>query len=75
MTEKKRMTEEESYQAMFYFLQKWYEMTKSDDVGEILGLMEYLSDGEPADPVMWDNWQDAIEKVRLHGKPPPKELL
>ena len=68
------MTEKEGYQALFYFLEKWYGITKSDDIGEILSLMECLEDGEPADPVMWDYWQKAIEKAKLQGSPPTKKL-
>ena len=38
----------------FYFISKWYEITKSDDIGELLSMMQGLEDGEPADPAMWD---------------------
>lgn len=68
------ITEKEGYNAMFYFIDKWYKMTKSDDIGEILSLMESLEDGEPADPIIWYDWQEAIKKVRENGNPPIKKL-
>ena len=68
------MNKKEAYEALFYFLEKWYNITKSDDIGEMLSLMEYLEDGKPADPVMWDYWIEAIEKVKSKGSPPIKVL-
>ena len=68
------MTEKEGYNTAFYFLQKWYEITKSDDIGELLSLMEPLDDGEPADPIMLDYWKDAFEKAKKEGRLPKKEL-
>ncbi len=68
------MTNEEGYQAVSYFLSEWYKITKSDDVGEILSLMECLEDGKPADPAMWDMWKESIEKVKKNGAPPVKRI-
>lgn len=68
------MTNKESYNAVFHFLYKWYEITKSDDIGELLSLMEPLEDGEPADPAMWDYWLEAINIMREKGAPDNKTL-
>ena len=69
-----KMKIKEGYEAMIYFLTNWYAITKSDDIGEILSLMESLEDGKPADSIMWDYWEEAIEKVRKNGEPPIKVL-
>ena len=68
------MTEKQGFDSAFYFLLKWYGITKSDDIGELLSLMECLDDGEPADPVMWDYWKEAFEKVKKEGRPSIKKL-
>ena len=48
-----------AYQAMFRFLEKYYERTQSDDVGALLGSMSLMEDGMPADSAMWQEWQEA----------------
>ena len=68
------MTEKQGFNTAFYFLLKWYKVSKSDDIAELLSLMEPLDDGEPADPVMWDYWKESIEKVKKDGRPPTKKL-
>lgn len=49
-------------------------MTKSDEIGEILSFMECLEDSEPADPVIWYDWEEAIAKAKIEGKAPTKKL-
>ena len=58
------LNEKEAYLAMFSFLEHWYEMTKSDDVGSLLGSMPFLQDGSTADPALWSDWEAAIQMVR-----------
>ena len=53
----------EAYQAMFRFIEMYYERTQADDIGAILGSMSILEDGKPADGVMWQEWLDAISEV------------
>lgn len=55
------MTQEQAYRAMFSFLEKYYEATNADDVGALLGSMNLLDDGRPADPAMWADWCKAVE--------------
>ena len=52
----------EAYSAMFYFLEDIYLRTKSDELGGILGTLAMLDDGQPADPAVWEEWEQAIEK-------------
>jgi hypothetical protein len=55
-----QLTEKEAYAAMYAYLEKLYEITKSDDVGGLLGSMSMLSDGSTADPAIWDEWIECI---------------
>lgn len=51
----------DAYKAMYYFLDKTYRLTKSDDLGSLLGWMSTLDDGTTADPAVWSDWLEAIE--------------
>ena len=57
---------EEAYQAMFYYLENLYELTKSSDLGGFLGSMTLLDDNKPIDPATWEDWINAIEKMKLN---------
>ena len=58
----------EAFEAMKDFLDKFYQKTKSDDVGSLLGDLSLLSDGCTADPAAWDDWLNTIKKVALPGQ-------
>lgn len=58
------LTKKEAYLAMFAFLDEYYNLTKSDDIGGLLGSMSLLADGHPADPAMLEDWLEAIDKVK-----------
>jgi hypothetical protein len=58
------LTEKEAYTAMYAYLVKIYEITKSDDLGSLLGSMSTLANGETADPAIWDDWLKCIEEVK-----------
>lgn len=58
------LTKQEAYLAMFAFLDEYYDITKSEDIGALLGNMSLLEDGYPADPTMLEDWLRAIEKVQ-----------
>jgi len=51
---------------MFFFLEKEYEMTKSDDIGGLLSSLDWTiwADGGSADPAAWKDWLDAVKKMR-----------
>jgi len=42
-------------------------MTKSDDIGSLLGSMSLLEDGRTADPAIESDWLKAVEKA-LEGE-------
>ena len=58
------MDERTAYAAMYEFLVDYYERTKSDDVGALLGGMSLLADGTPADPAVWSIWMESVAKAK-----------
>jgi hypothetical protein len=58
-----KLTIEQAYLAMYYFLDDLYERTHSDDLGGFLGGFRLLNDGKPADPAAWSDWMTATNKV------------
>lgn len=54
----------EAYDTMVEFLGMYYKMTKSDDVGSLLGGMMFLEDGSTMDPAAWSDWLECVEKVK-----------
>ena len=61
---KVKLTKLQAYNAMVKFLDIYYEQTKSDDVGSLLGGMSFLSDDSTADPAAWEDWTDSINAYR-----------
>jgi hypothetical protein len=59
-----KLTKKEAYLAMYSFLENEYEMTKSDDIGSLLGGMSLLQDGSTADPAAWSDWENSINRVK-----------
>lgn len=60
------LTEREAYDAMFQFLEAYFERggRQSDDLAILLGSALMNSDGVPMDPGFWQDWLDAIAKAR-----------
>ena len=56
--------EKTAYSAMYEFLVEYYERTKSDDVGALLGGMSLLADGNTADPAIWADWMNSVAKAK-----------
>jgi len=59
------MTIKEAYIAMQYFLEQFYERTGSDDVGGLLGDMTLINDEQTMDPATWNDWINAVKKMKL----------
>ena len=57
------MDDRTTYTAMYEFLVGYYERTKSDDVGALLGGMSLLADGDTADSAMWSDWLECVAKA------------
>lgn len=58
-----KLTLKEAYAAMYAYLEEYYARTGSDDIGSLLGGMSLLSDGSPADPAAWEDWECAVRRV------------
>lgn len=63
-----KLSDEQSYAAMYYFLEQIYKRTKSDYLGGLLGSMSVLEDGAPADAAITKDWFEAVEFARGGGK-------
>ena len=50
-----------AFVAMVKFLERYYEMTRADDVGALLGGLSLLPDGDPADPGFKREWIEAVK--------------
>lgn len=73
MSEQK-LTIEQAYRAMFYFLEEEYERTKADELGGLLSSLSWEITGGhgPADPGAWQDWQGAVQKaLTLHDNVSP----
>lgn len=77
MMSEQKLTVEQAYRAMFYFLEHEYELTKSDELGGMLGSLSWqIWEGgqEPADPAAWQDWQDAVQKAcTTHENAAPRD--
>lgn len=58
------ITVREAYLAMYdYWLIAW-KRTRSDDIGNLLGDLSFLSNGSTADPQAWGDWLESLERAR-----------
>lgn len=57
------LSEKEAYKAMILFLEKYYFISKSDDIGSLLGSMMILEDGKPVDSALWYEWLESINQI------------
>ena len=53
-----------AYKVMYEFMDRYYWKTKADDIGGLVSIMSFLCDGGTADPAIWYDWVDAVEKVK-----------
>lgn len=60
------LTVEQAYRAMFYFLEREFELTGADEIGGLLSSLSWKiwDQGGPADPAAWQDWLDAVDKAR-----------
>ena len=60
----KTLTLDEAYDAMVDYLEKYYEKTKSDDLGSLLDDMALLADEKPLDSAVLSDWNQSICKIK-----------
>ncbi len=58
----------EAYKSMSLFLDNYYKHTKSDDVGSLLGGIQFSDDNSTMDPAAWDDWVNCVMKVSKKQK-------
>ena len=64
------------YKVMLSYLDKIWELTKSDSLAALLGSMVLLSDGYPIDVAIKNDWNRAVEiaKAQAANNAPMSEL-
>jgi hypothetical protein len=62
----KMLSVEQAFQAMFIFLNAYYERTQGQaELGSVLSDIQInRQDGMPGDPAAWGDWLAAVEAVR-----------
>ena len=60
---------EDSYDSIVNFLDKYYQTTKSDDAGSLLGCMMLIEHNSTFDAAIWEDWFDALHFIK------PNEIL
>ena len=60
----KTLTLDDAYDAMVDYLEKYYEKTKSDDIGLLVGDMMLFDDGISTDPAALDDWNQSVCKIK-----------
>jgi hypothetical protein len=59
------MDSKTAYLAMFDFLERYYQMTQSDDIGGLLGSMSLVEDEQvTADPAIWSDWEASLARAK-----------
>lgn len=54
----------DAFKSMYYFLKKYYDQTASDDVGSLLGDLQFSDDNITMDPTAWHDWLDCVGEVK-----------
>lgn len=60
------ITDKQGYEAMILTLKYYFELTKSDDLTDILSAGEYVENDTPADPIFWYYYQESIAKIKAN---------
>lgn len=58
------LTVEQAYRAMLAFLEHEVELTESSDLADLLVGYRLDSVGRMSDPAVWDEWLEAVARVR-----------
>lgn len=58
------MTVEQAYRVMLVFLEREVELTESSDLADLVSEYRLGDDGHPRDPTLWDEWLEAVGKVK-----------
>ena len=60
------LTQVEAYDSMRAFLEAYWErgLREFEEIAVLLGQLQCLDDGIPADPAHWDDWVAAVKSVK-----------
>ena len=58
------LNEQEAYDAMYEFLELIYKRMQWDGVGSLLSDLGTLGDGKIADPAIWEDWLECVQKAK-----------
>ncbi len=64
LPEKDSFTLADAYDITIFFLEKYWNKTKSDDAGSLLGSMMLMADDRPFDRAIWSDWFEALSTVK-----------
>ena len=59
------LTAKQAFEAMSVFLDTFYDRTQSDEIGGLLGDLQIVGDGMPADPAAWQDWMKLVDSEPL----------
>ena len=57
------LSKEQAYAAMYDFLNEYWKLSRSEELGILLGSLALLEDDRPADPALWEDWCRSVEKI------------
>ena len=64
MNREEQITVWDAYVAMYVYLERVYRATGMGELGDLLGAMSLLPDGQTADPGAWPDWISAVSEAR-----------
>lgn len=60
---------DEAYRSMFYYLDDYYTLTRSDEIGGLLSGFAVLQDGGSGDPAAREDWSKAVARAQRDTQP------
>ena len=66
-----QLSTREAYEAMFRFLEAYYDRTGPGELGALLGGLAIDEDGQPMDPAAWVDWLAAVRIATGGSDPSP----
>lgn len=69
------LTIRQAFEAMFFFLEDYYQMTKSDDIGLLLSILTVQDDDITSDPAGWHDWMKSVQRVLWPDTPAHRQML
>ncbi len=75
------LTIRQAFDAMVQFLENWYHLTNSEDIGNLLSGLD-LAWRDPvsgerwtADPALWSDWMRSVQKILFPDTPENRQMI